>query len=199
MENATQLQRAVHQLGGTLNSEVSGSKRALSVPASQYRSRTSFHYLGRAFDLHNYGAMQNPSSDPFVVTRGPNRRWTVWGRSSKRIPPIVLTAQVALHDFNRRGKSYTQIIERDVEGAFYNFTELAGRFGFRSVPVRRSFIMGNAQVCADWWHFRWERGLVWGETTFGGELRKSYLLRRLQTNFPYWDEVRNFRFGLEWL
>jgi hypothetical protein len=196
------LYRAVHELGGIINLDTNGCKRALATTSSPYRSRTSFHYLGRAFDLHSYGGLQKPESDPFVITKdpeNPGRRWIVWGRSSKYLPPKVLMAQKVVYQFNRRGKSYTQLSEHKVEGSFFNFTELAARFGFRSVPIRRAFLMGNSLSTADWWHFQWERNLVWGETTFGDELLKCYPMYRILRGFPFWDEVRNFRWGREWI
>jgi hypothetical protein len=100
---------------------------------------------------------------------------------------------------NRRGKNYTQMYPVKMEGAFFNFTELAARFGFRPKPVNPNFLLGQSYPGADWWHFQWDKGLEFGVSTFGGELRKMFPLKMIEGHLRHWDEVKNFRFGLEWL
>jgi len=178
-----------------------GSKRRLSQTASQYRSRMSFHYLGWAFDLHPFSGMQNPMVDPFVVSWNPNdpiRRWTVWGRSNKMLPSRTIRAWRVDRYKDRKDKAYTVMLPCEVSGPFFNFTEVAATCGFRGVPVRSSFLNGGRYTGADWWHFQWEEGMEYGRSTFGGELVKTYSLERIKRDFPYWDQVKNLRFGAEW-
>lgn len=192
--------KAVRELGGKLTLDRGGGKRAIAAGETQYLSTTSFLYLGLAFHLHPCNGMQNPHTDDYLMTSTEgDPRWTVWCRSSKFLPKRSLKAWSLLNPSNRRGKGYTQLYQTEVSGSFFNLTELASEFGFRPIPRSPLFPLGYSYHGANWWHFRWERGLDYGVTTFGSELRKGYRLERIRQWFAPWEQVKNLRFGQEWL
>lgn len=200
-EDFKSLLKAVRDHGGAMTSQ-HGGKRTLGTKGSPYRSQCSFHYLGRAFDLHPYSGMQDIHTDDFLIARSDrlsDRSWRVWGRSlDGAVPDVTLQAWTCIYPENRRGKGYTQIYPTEITGPFYDFTALAKKFGFKPVDANIHFLMGNAYYGANWWHFQWERNLIWGQSTFGTELLRYYRLERIKKDFQHWDTVKNFRYGIEW-
>jgi hypothetical protein len=201
-EKYNALYQAVHDLGGVITS--AGGRRSLDTVAnSSSQSKTSLHYIGRAFDMALSSGMNNPSGpDPFVIMPTTNNRWVVWCKSS--IPPndlknkciaqgieggsrIVMGAYMA----NRKMKimSYS--------GIMFNFTALAKKFGFDNIAARQSFTDNGIITGAEWWHFQDVSGLEIGVSTFGQELLRLYDEDEASA-FVYWDEVRDAQWGVNW-
>ena len=182
-----------------------GGKRGLGSKASPARSKKSFHYTGRAFDLATYSGLGgHPSKLPFLVVRNGERGWQVWCKVTDPTAPLAasvptVTLQVAVCTTKKRanGSKYTQLSTVEWTGQAFPFTELARAHGFEPIRGRKSFFKGGAYGGSEWWHFQWTEGLVHGETTFGEELLRAYTLGQCK-DFVYWDEAKDARYGVSW-
>ena len=187
-----------HRMGGIITT--AGGKRSLASKSSPNRSRMSFHYTGRAFDMALPTAMQNPDEDPFIIVRkGNTRMWTVWCRSSLPVEEVDILCQrhgiqggeVPLAATYAKGK---KVLSKVVTAVAFDFTALAAKYGFQPISARRSFFAGGNYGGAEWWHFSWRTGMTEGETTFGEELLKAYTMAECE-KFVYWSQVRNAVYG----
>ncbi len=169
--------------GGKLTS--SGARRSLTANVSPSRSATSFHYTGRALDLHVGSGMESPRRDPYVVAPDGDRLWRVYARASGGEP---MQLDVVTYRSRKR--------PRTVEGNFIDLTALFKEHGFERIRARRSFFNGGTWLGAEWWHFQYEGGLVEGESTFGGELLRVYSEETLRDTPPW--RFRNRVFGRNW-
>ena len=165
-----ELYREVHELGGILTS--AGGRRSLASGAGPARSKKSMHYTGLAFDMALPTAMHKPDVDPYVIESIGDRRWRVWMRAEQG-ENMKLDASYV----RRKGKK-TQLLQKEVEGKFVDFTALALKHGFHSIRGRRSFFKGGSYGGAEWWHFQYEKALTRGVSKFGEELLKVYSLDR---------------------
>ncbi len=188
------LHNEVEALGGYLTT--AGGKRGLGGKSSPSRSKKSFHYTGRAFDLATYSGMSNADTDPFIVVRNGERNWTVWVKADQA-PVVTLQATVARSLKRANGTRYTQLRTFEWTGRAVNFTEMAAKAGFNTIRGRKSFFKGGSYMGAEWWHFQWEEGLTKGTSTFGEELLKVYTLAECK-RFAYWDEAKDAVFGVSW-
>ena len=179
---------ALHEVGAVMTT--AGGRRGLGSKTSPARSRTSMHYVGRAFDLALPTGMRNPESDPYVIQQRDDdpRRWIVWARADKG---EEMTIQACV--WNRRKKLH----KVEVSGKFVSFTSMAADYGFKPIRSRRSFLRGGSYAGAEWWHFQDEDGLIPGQTTFGEELLRAYKLSRAK-QFIYWDQVHDLKFKKGW-
>jgi hypothetical protein len=169
--------------GGLLTS--SGGRRSLDAPVSASRSALSFHYLGRALDLHVGSGMEDPRSDPYVVVPEGERRFRVFVRVQEG-----RTRNLQAVTYARRSEA------KRVRGKFLDLTELFESRGFRPIRARRSFFEGGSWLGAEWWHFQYEGMLVPGISTFGGELLRVYAESTLQGTPPW--RYRERVFGQGW-
>jgi peptidoglycan hydrolase-like protein with peptidoglycan-binding domain len=179
-EAYNRVRKVVTKAGGLLTS--SGGRRTLSAPVNSNRSATSFHYLGRALDLFVGSGMENPKKDPFVVTPLEDRRFRVYVRVKKG-DEMELDAVT----YAKRNKP------TKVTGKFLDLTELFDKEGFKSIRARRSFFQGGSWLGAEWWHFQYEKDLVPGVSTFGGELLRVYAERTLKNTPPWLYRERIFK------
>ena len=184
-----ELYREVHELGGILTS--AGGRRSLASGAGPARSKKSMHYTGLAFDMALPTAMHKPDVDPYVIESIGDRRWRVWMRAEQG-ENMKLDASYV----RRKGKK-TQLLQKEVEGKFVDFTALALKHGFHSIRGRRSFFKGGSYGGAEWWHFQYEKALTRGVSKFGEELLKVYSLDRCK-RFVYWEEAKDWVFGKNW-
>jgi hypothetical protein len=173
----------VVEAGGKLTS--SGARRALNAHVSASRSATSFHYTGRALDLHVGSGMENRSRDPFVVASDGDRYWHVYARAEGGEPMEI---DAVTYGSRNRGHA--------VSGRFLDLTALFQAEGFQRIRARRSFFTSGTWLGAEWWHFQYETGLVRGTSTFGGELLKVYTEDQLRPTPPW--RYRNRVFGVDW-
>ena len=174
----------VRALGGMLTS--AGGIRGLSDAGGPSRSQCSFHYVGRALDMALPSAMQNPKTDPYVVVRNKDDgKWTVWCRTESVWANVTLDGYT--HDH-----SIVPVI-----GRYFNLTKIFNKHGFKNIGPRKAFFTSNLYNSAEWWHFQDETSLVSGVDTFGDELLKIYSLSDAK-KFLYWNDVKNYRFGIEW-
>lgn len=180
----------LHAQGAKLTT--SGGRRLLNASVGPTRSKTSLHYLGLAHDLNVNSGMVDPENDPYVITQGGTfsdvnvaTKWTVWARCSSG-------------EFTRRTlQAYTyrhRVVE--VEGDFVDLTKLMREHCFEPISPRRSFFTRGNKMAAEWWHFQFDRYLVAGKSTFGGELLKSFKLRKLQ-KYSLWEH-RNRVWQRDW-
>lgn len=196
------LYNAVHELGGIITT--AGGKRLLSEASNASRSKTSFHYTGRAFDLALPTGMQDPSVDPFVIEKAieSDRHWVVWCRSNKSLLSLSNKVssgfQIPVTDYAQARKmSGTKIKGADVKGVFFNFTALAKLFGFERIRARSSFFLKGVYTSAEWWHFQYVAGLAPNISTFGRELLKVYTPQEAE-KFVYWKDVKDLKYGKDW-
>ena len=182
-----------------------GGKRGLSAEASPSRSKKSFHYTGRAFDLATYSALGDPDTDPFLCVREEgSRNWTVWCRvvdkdapTAHQVPVVTLDVTICHHKKTSSGKRYTQLEVVKWTGQAFSLTARARELGFEPIRGRTSFFSGGNYMGAEWWHFQWIEGLVKGKSTFGGELLRVYSLAECK-KFVYWNDSKDAAFGVAW-
>lgn len=194
--------KEVHDLGGIVTS--SGGRRLLTGKASPNRSKKSFHYVGRAFDLNLDSGMQDPETDPYVIQQDlqANRCWNVWCRSTLDVDSLlkkiygskISGGKMTIEGWYMEGR--TPMV-KEVNGIFFSLTDVALKHGFKRIQARRSFFKAGNLQGAEWWHFQNDVGLVKGKTTFGSDLRRTYSLRECQ-KFAYWGEVHNSVYGEDW-
>ena len=195
------LYEAAHKLGGVVTS--AGGKRSLDSGAGPNRSKTSMHYVGRAFDMATGSGLQNPKTDPFLLERvGDTRYWTVWCKSTLSEHDCTLFC----NQYGIRGGIQTipatylsggKIRNKTMTGVMFDFTALAARFGFSRISARKAFWDKADEGAAEWWHFSWVTGLVQGVTTFGAELLKVYTGAEA-SKFIYWAEAKDCVYGVSW-
>lgn len=193
------VREVLHAHGAQLTT--SGGIRSLTANVSANRSATSMHYVGRALDLFVYSGMNDVEDDPYVIrpraadplgneTRGTDRLWTVYARCSKAGP---LAEERTFEDavtYRNRKSGVT------VSGSFLNLTRLFFDHGFHAVGARPAFMRGGSWLGAEWWHFQYERGLVKGLSTFGGELLRTYVRSTVEDTPPW--KFRDRVFGETW-
>jgi len=187
----------VHRLGGVVTT--AGGQRSLSSKAGAARSKSSFHYTGRAFDLALPTGLDKIDSDPYIVVRdGDSRKWVVWAKvinnaapGASEVPSVTLQGVTAAL---RNGK--TALTTTSWTGQAFNLTDLLAKHDFQRISGRKDFFNGGSVSGAEWWHFSWRGGMVEGKTTFGGELLKVYSLAQCQ-KFIYWDEVKDNVYGVD--
>ena len=156
------------------------------------------HYVGRAFDMALPTGMQNPDTDPYLIAKASGRKWTVWCKTDDtNVPEKTIEASYVVTKKNSKGKRYTIIKTKVVTARIFDLTAVAASHGFKNISARRSFFRGGSYGGAEWWHFQWEEGLEPNRTTFGEELLKVYTLQKA-SNFVYWDEAKNCKWGVNW-
>lgn len=173
----------ITEAGGKITS--SGARRMLTARVSPSRSATSFHYTGRALDLHVGSGMESPGRDPFVVASDGDRVWRVYARApgGERMELNAVT-------YRSRQRS------RKVEDSFLDLTALFEAEGFARIRARKSFFTGGTWLGAEWWHFQYEKGLEPGVSTFGGELLRVYTEETLRPTPPW--QYRDRVFKVNW-
>jgi hypothetical protein len=177
------IRNIVIDAGGVLTS--SGARRSLNAHVGPSRSATSFHYTGRALDLHVGSGMENRQRDPYVVASDGDRYWRVYVRAEGGEQKDI---EAVTYGSPNRG--------RMVSGKFLDLTTLFKSEGFERIRARRSFFTGGKWLGAEWWHFQYEKGLEKGSSTFGDELLKVYSESKLRST-PPWN-YRNRVFGVNW-
>lgn len=179
----SEIRRAVVEAGGKITS--SGARRSLNANVSPSRSATSFHYTGRALDLHVGSGMESPSRDPYVVSSDGDRYWRVYVRAEggQQMEIDAIT-------YSNRKRS------RKVSGNFIDLTELFENNGFSRIRARKSFFNNGTWLGAEWWHFQFEKGLIKGESTFGDELLRVYSEETLRPTPPW--QYRDRVFHVNW-
>jgi hypothetical protein len=180
----------LHDLGAVLTS--SGSRRRLSARVNPNRSATSMHYVGRALDLFVYSGMQDPATDPYVITGDEESGLTVWARVSEdeEDPGARLVVLDPILGRNPTWRNDT------LELPAINLTELFAQHGFHPIRPRTSFWGGSNYGGAEWWHFQYQEGLVEGVTTFGDELLRLYTVDELKDTAPW--RYRRRTWGENW-
>ena len=82
-----------------------------------------------------------------------------------------------------------------VTDRFFNFTELAAKYGWVGISGRRKFFDGTGSyTMSEWWHLQNSTGLTKGQTTFGSELLRLYSLEECR-KFLFWGEVKDAVWG----
>ncbi len=166
--------KAIKAAGGIIPS--SGGKRELSASVGAGRSKTSFHYTGRALDVMIQSAMTDPRTDPLVAVRDSgeaNPYWRVYARTRDG-------EQMTLDGMIWKADSPTN---KTITGTFTDLTRLFAEAGFDRIRARNNW--RKTYINTEWWHFQYTRGLVVGQSTFGDELLKVYDRATVQ-RFPPW-------------
>lgn len=174
------IREQVLEAGGVLTS--SGARRPLTARVNPSRSVTSFHYTGRALDLHVGSGMESPSRDPYVIAEDGDRYWRVYVRA-----PGGQQMEIDALTYRSRKRP------RKVEGRFLDLTRLLKEHGFAHIRARKSFFSGGTWLGAEWWHFQNEQGLEPTVSTFGGELLRVYSKDTLRPTPPWRFRDRIFK------
>ncbi len=170
----------VLEAGGRLTS--SGARRSLHARVNPSRSVTSFHYTGRALDLHVGSGMERPKRDPYVIADDNDRYWRVYVRAPGGKPMEV---KALTYRSRKRG--------RTVEGRFLDLTALFKAHGFARIRAHKTYFSGGTWLGAEWWHFQNEQGLEPNVSTFGGELLRVYAKETLRPTPPWRFKDRIFK------
>ncbi len=178
-----QVRDQVVEAGGRLTS--SGARRSLNARVSPSRSATSFHYTGRALDLHVGSGMESPARDPYVITSDGERYWRVYARAEDG---EAMELDALTYGSRKRPRKAT--------GRFLDLTALFEQAGFARIRARKSFFDGGTWLGAEWWHFQYEKGLVPRVSTFGDELLRVYDMATLKDTPPW--RFRDRVFGVNW-
>ena len=178
-----EIRREVVEAGGKITS--SGARRSLNANVSPSRSATSFHYTGRALDLHVGSGMESPGRDPYAISSDGDRYWRVYVRAEggKQMEIDAIT-------YSSRKRP------RKVSGKFIDLTELFENNGFARIRARKSFFNNGTWLGAEWWHFQFEKGLIEGESTFGDQLLRVYSEETLRPTPPW--QYRDRVFHVNW-
>lgn len=166
--------------GGRLTS--SGARRSLTARVNPSRSATSFHYTGRALDLHVGSGMESPKKDPYVIVDDGDRYWRVYVRAPGGEP-----MEVQAYTYRSRTRA------RTVEDRFIDLTALFKAHGFTRIRARKSFFSGGTWLGAEWWHFQNEQDLKPTVSTFGDELLRVYSEETLRRTPPWRFRDRIFK------
>ena len=177
------VRQKVVEAGGKLTS--SGARRLLTARVSPSRSATSFHYTGRALDLHVGSGMESPGRDPFVIASDGDRYWRVYARAAGGE-----NMEIDAASYNSRQRS------RKIKGRFLDLTALFEAEGFARIRARKSFFTGGTWLGAEWWHFQYEKGLEPGVSTFGDELLRVYAEETLRSTPPW--QYRDRVYKVNW-
>jgi len=178
-----EIRSQVVEAGGKITS--SGARRSLNANVSPSRSATSFHYTGRALDLHVGSGMESPSRDPFVIASDGDRYWRVYIRAEGG-------EQMEIDAITYSNRKRT----RKIRGNFLDLTELFEQNGFKRIRARKSFFNNGSWLGAEWWHFQYETGLKKSVSTFGDELLRVYSKETLRSTPPW--QYRDRIFHVNW-
>jgi hypothetical protein len=169
----------------------SGGLRDLGAKVNSARSATSFHYTGRAIDLYIYSSMNDPDTDPYVVTADPDiGTWRIFARSSDQNLADTTITGLKKKFVKAKSPDITEpvtVSEVETTGKFVDLTALFLKHGFKRIPARDGFLNDPTQRqygSAEWWHFQQEDDLVIGTTTFGSLLRLVYTEAQLKDTGP---------------
>lgn len=180
-EKYLRLKTIINDAGGLLLS--AGGVRSLGARVGKGRSKTSMHYLGRAFDLPPYAGAFDPGRDPYVVI-GDDSTWEVLFRGGEGDECIEAVALGTAKSFDGTVKT------AGVYGSFVSFTKAARGVGFDSIGPRGSFANGH-YGSMEWWHFEDREGLEVG-TLFLDELEKVHGAGSAE-KLPHWRAVKGAR------
>lgn len=186
--------KEVKKLGGKML--VSGAGRSLERTAGVGASKSSLHYIGRAFDIAISTGLKNPESDPHIVTVDEKNRWVVWFRTkNKDIPEIELDAikwEAKPTDKEKNaGTGLSQ--KKKIKARVFNFTEIAEKHGFSRIRAwDRFYKIGGPYDESEWWHFQFLAGLRAGESIYGEEMLLVYP-KEVAEKFIYWNESKNLQ------
>jgi len=170
----------------------SGGIRDLGAKTGAGRSDTSFHYTGRAIDLYIYGGMNDPDTDPYVVTADPDiGTWRVFARTTDTsVAPSTLVGlkkKFVPKPKDSKLSEFVKLSEVETTGNFIDLTALFAKHNFQRIPAQDNFTKSaNARhyPSAEWWHFQQEDDLVPGKTTFGSLLLKVRTEAELEGTGP---------------
>ena len=202
----------MHSLGAHVTSI--GCVRSIQVGGGKAQSKCSNHYVARAWDLSLPSVYRNIAKVPYLLTKNkpfPNiddKGWTVWAKcdGGELRTLEVVTARTV----NVKKKKRLDFKVKTVEARVVSLTAIAAKHGFHPIGSRRSAFRGFHRVsdnhyrsrgrftALEGWHFQNETGLIHGESVYGTELMKVYSLDQLQAKFIFWDEVKGWRWGVEW-
>lgn len=164
---------------------ISGGLRDLDTKAGVGASKSSLHYVGRAFDIGIYFGLQNIEKDPYLVTVDENNRWIVWCKTNNtNFPEIELDAII--------WKPNTGINNRQkIKARVFSFTDIAKKYGFSRIQAWQSFYNnGGPYDEAEWWHFQYQAGLSAGNSSYGEEMLLVYP-KEVAEKFIYWEQSKD--------
>jgi hypothetical protein len=153
----------ITKFGGVITSD--GGSRALDVIIKDSGSTASFHYGYMAIDLAMSTGMQNPATDPFIITKE-GKGWHVWQRNEKGIEQTLDAVRAYSKKVGDKYIGKTDV--KKVTTKVIDFTYIARKYGF--FPIGPKSCFPSNEACAEWWHFQCEAVLVPFISQFGIEL-----------------------------
>jgi hypothetical protein len=163
----------VKALGGILTS--SGAIRALTAGVTAGRSRTSFHYTGRAIDLWIGTGMQGANDRYLIQRAGGTDKYPEWEVLCTSVNPLrddphfdaslIKTGDV---DYLVWSKGPGAVTKRR-NTTYFSLSAIMRQFGWVNIPARSDW--KTEYLAVEWWHFQHHKGLVDGVSRFGDELR----------------------------
>ena len=203
----TALRNDVLALGGILTT--AGGLRGLSSLAGAARSRTSFHYVGLAYDLALDSGAQRPATDPYIIIPDPDhdRQWLVYARST--LDPAVLAGKcsaLGIHggeltlqgvQVTTVGKDRIHVTSVPVTATVFCLSELAALHGFHKIRSRPVFVNGEDYSGMEFWHHQFSDVLTPLVSTFGATLLQIHTQAEAEA-FVYFSAAKNCVYGVDW-
>lgn len=198
-QDAANAYQAIHRniisQGGVITT--SGGLRSLSTEVNSHRSATSLHYTGLAFDLAVSSGSFEPDSDPFVISRHPDREryWDVWCRAGEGSPISI----EAIHHSGPWAR--ITIRRKNIQGLFIDFSQACIDEGFFPISPRKGYLNRRMYMSSEWWHFQYESPLIENFSQFGIELLRieGYTPSYIQEQSSNVWSNRKAIFGQNWI
>ncbi|MGV3709904.1 MAG: hypothetical protein ACO1Q7_13805 [Gemmatimonas sp.] len=188
----------IRALGGIMTS--SGAIRDLGAGAGPGRSKTSFHYSGRAFDLF-IGTGMSGASDRYIIQRSGGTpelpEWEVLCVSENPLTSdphydasLIKDAMVDYVTW----KSGVGLVSAKRQVKYFSLSAVLKKFGWVNIPARSDW--KTQYLSCEWWHFQHHKGLKEGVSKFGDELRAVWPTSKVAASGLALDAIfkgRSFR------
>ena len=150
-----------------------GAMRSFSAEVNEARSKTSFHYTGRAIDLSTGQGMQNKNTYFYVTLdnttgRDDTHYYRLYCKADKSSDPSGYVKNTTITPVYGTGMKK----RNPVTGNFLDVTAVLNAYGFDGIGPRSCYKTNS--MCLEWWHFQNTTGLVKGKSTFGDALKQYY-------------------------
>jgi hypothetical protein len=188
----------IRALGGIMTS--SGAIRDLGAGAGPGRSKTSFHYSGRAFDLF-IGTGMSGASDRYLIQRSGGTpelpEWEVLCVSENPLTgdphydaSLIKEGMVDYVTW----KSGVGLVSAKRQVKYFSLSSVLKKFGWLNIPARSDW--KTQYLSCEWWHFQHHKGLKEGVSKFGDELRAVWAPSKVAASGLALDAIfkgRSFR------
>lgn len=194
---ARQVYNVLKTKGAILTS--AGGFREISTKATDSSmSKSSLHYTGRALDMAVSSGMENPRTDPYIITSDDGL-----GRNGNRLHRVYAKSDIG-DEMTLTPITYDKPLGAvKLTDKFVDLTKIMLDHGFERIKAKsrfydtQNFSTSDRYKHAEWWHFQYQIGLFHGHSTFGNELELVWLKTQLEKT-ETWQSSKSFVFGVNW-